>query len=593
MGLQVSRIPCLALVLAGAAMVGVHAQQPQITSAVPRVLWFSGVFQPADQQPVAPVETITVRVYREREGGEVLWSESHNVTMDAAGRYSLLLGSTVADGLPLTLFTSGEPRWIGINVNRPGETEQPRVQLASVPYALKAADADTLGGLPVSAFALAESASSPVTTEAPRQASNASAGSISPLVSGTPGYLGKFVDGTTLDNSALFQSAGHIGLGTTAPFDAFHVAVNNSTGTLTGLAVQNLSGGASAYSGMLFYDQNGALAQFQGFNNSTREYRINNIAAGGSINFRIGGTSRFVVANGGNIGLSVPSPLWKLDVGGDINLTGTLKMAGSTILRTGTNSLGLGFTAMASDTVGEHNTALGVFALRFNTGGSYNTAVGSGALRDTNGTVFTTLGSYNTGIGIGALQSIVTGSNNIGLGYIAGAGITTTTASNNIMIGSFGEGSDSAVIRIGTPGVQSTFFGAGIRGVSTNNADAVAVVIDSAGQLGTVSSSRRFKEDILDMGDASRGLMRLRPVTFRYKQAFGDGSKPIQYGLIAEEVAEVYPDLVARSADGQIETVKYQVLDAMLLNEIQRQQAEIQQLQRRLAALEAAIAGRQ
>jgi hypothetical protein len=100
-------------------------------------------------------------------------------------------------------------------------------------------------------------------------------------------------------------------------------------------------------------------------------------------------------------------------------------------------------------------------------------------------------------------------------------------------------------------------------------------VIDSSGQLGTVNSSRRFKEDIREMGDASRGLMRLRPVTFRYRKPFADGSEPIQYGLIAEEVAEIYPDLVAHSANGQIETVKYQVLDAMLLNEVQRQQKEI------------------
>jgi hypothetical protein len=107
--------------------------------------------------------------------------------------------------------------------------------------------------------------------------------------------------------------------------------------------------------------------------------------------------------------------------------------------------------------------------------------------------------------------------------------------------------------------------------------NAIPVMIDSTtGQLGTVSSSRRYKEDIHDMGGASEGLMRLRPVTFRYKKPFDDGSKPIQYGLIAEEVAQVYPDLVARSADGQIETVKYQLLDPMLLNEVQRQHAEAQ-----------------
>src|SRR5207247_8768608 len=138
------------------------------------------------------------------------------------------------------------------------------------------------------------------------------------------------------------------------------------------------------------------------------------------------------------------------------------------------------------------------------------------------------------------------------------------------------------------------FFVGGVRGVTTASNDAVPVLIDSAGQLGTVNSSRRYKEDIHDMGDASRGLLRLRPVTFRYRKAFDDGSKPIQYRLIAEEVAEVYPDLVARSADGQIEAVRYQLLDVMLLNELQRQQAEIQALtqtnrdpRRRLERLEA------
>jgi hypothetical protein len=124
-------------------------------------------------------------------------------------------------------------------------------------------------------------------------------------------------------------------------------------------------------------------------------------------------------------------------------------------------------------------------------------------------------------------------------------------------------------------GTQTSFFVAGVRGITTGQNNAVDVVIDSNGQLGTVSSSRRYKEDIHDMGDSSEGLMRLRPVTFRYKKPFDDGTKPIQYGLIAEEVAEVYPDLVARSADGQIETVKYQLLDPMLLNEVQLQHAEI------------------
>jgi len=111
--------------------------------------------------------------------------------------------------------------------------------------------------------------------------------------------------------------------------------------------------------------------------------------------------------------------------------------------------------------------------------------------------------------------------------------------------------------------------------VTTGVVDAVAVLVDSAGQLGTMSSSARFKEDIHDMGEASRRLMQLRPVVFRYKQASSDGSKPLQYGLIAEEVAETFPELAAYGADGQVETVQYHLLPAILLNELQRQQGQI------------------
>ena len=130
------------------------------------------------------------------------------------------------------------------------------------------------------------------------------------------------------------------------------------------------------------------------------------------------------------------------------------------------------------------------------------------------------------------------------------------TISNNIHIGSQGTANDSGTIRMGTPGTQTSFFVAGIRGTTTANNDGIPVVIDSNGQLGTVTSSIRFNEDIQSMADASSGLLRLRPVTFRYQKPFADGSKPVQYGLIAEEAAEVYPDLVGRSTDGQIETVK-------------------------------------
>jgi hypothetical protein len=240
---------------------------------------------------------------------------------------------------------------------------------------------------------------------------------------------------------------------------------------------------------------------------------------------------------------------------------------------------------------------MGGAALTSNTNGNFNTAFGFGALGGNS------TGTYNIGIGVSAGTSGVggtspgTGTNNIAIGLQAANNVNGGN-SNNIHISSQGSSGDNGTIRIGTPSLQTSFYVAGVRGIATGQNNAIPVVIDSNGQLGTVSSSRRFKEDIHDMGAASSDLMRLRPVIFRYQKPFDDGSKPFQYGLIAEEVAEVYPDLVARSADGQIETVKYQMLDSMLLNELQKQNTtitaqkeQIRSLEERLAKVEAALSG--
>jgi hypothetical protein len=245
-------------------------------------------------------------------------------------------------------------------------------------------------------------------------------------------------------------------------------------------------------------------------------------------------------------------------------------------------------SALSNNLSGSDNTAIGVGALSFNQTGSSNLALGTDALNAN----FT--GSYNTAIGAGALPN-ATGNSNIALGYNAATAVFG--GSNNIHIGAPGTFGDNATIRIGDPAAQTRSFLAGVRGTTTGISNAIPVVIDSLGQLGTISSSRRFKENIQDMGNTTRDLMRLRPVTFRYRKPFDDGSKPVHYGLIAEEVADVYPDLVAHSADGQVESVMYQELDAMLLNEVQRQdkvisaqEKTIVHLEERLARLEAALA---
>src|SRR5580704_15347150 len=125
-----------------------YAQQPQPTATVPKLVRFSGSFRPADGAPAHTVESVTLSVYRDQTGGNALWHEIQNVAVDSDGSYTLLMGATRNEGTPLDLFNSGEPRWLGVQFNRPGEVEQPRVLLVSVPYALKASDAETLGGKP-------------------------------------------------------------------------------------------------------------------------------------------------------------------------------------------------------------------------------------------------------------------------------------------------------------------------------------------------------------------------------------------------------------------------------------------------------------
>ena len=243
----------------------------------------------------------------------------------------------------------------------------------------------------------------------------------------------------------------------------------------------------------------------------------------------------------------------------------------------GNGNMAIGFGALFN-TTGGSNTASGDYTLFFNTTGNGNTANGYEALAGSSGLS----GSYNTAMGFVA-GYVTTGINNTALGYEAG--INITTGNDNIDIANGGLSGDSGVIRIGG-GSQTQFFTGGISGVGVSGS---GVVVNSSGQLGIVLSSRRFKEDIQDMDDASDGLLRLRPVTFRYQKPYEDGSKPLDYGLIAEEVAEVYPDLVVKGADGQVETVQYHKLTPMLLNEMQKEHAALEQAYEMIRSLQAQV----
>jgi len=245
-----------------------------------------------------------------------------------------------------------------------------------------------------------------------------------------------------------------------------------------------------------------------------------------------------------------------------------------------------GDRALASNTTGNFNAAIGASALLNNTIGGRNTAIGRNALS------LNSTGNFNTANGYQALFNNTTGNFNIALGSSAGASLTT--GDSNIDIGNFGVAGESATIRIGSALTQTKTFIAGISGVTV--VSGVPVVIDAAGQLGTIVSSKRFKKEIQPMEKASEAILGLKPVTFHYKS---DATDTPQFGLIAEEVAVVNPDLVVCDKNGEIYTVRYDAVNAMLLNEFlkahrkaQQQEATITQLKKDFGATIAQLTAR-
>jgi Chaperone of endosialidase len=269
---------------------------------------------------------------------------------------------------------------------------------------------------------------------------------------------------------------------------------------------------------------------------------------------------------------------------------------------TGLFNTATGYQALKTSSTTSGSTANGYNALQFNTAAS-NTAVGASALQQN------TTGANNTSIGYQALLANQTGANNIGIGSNAGSS-GPTSSSDIIYIGSLGTAGDAAgsivigtqaaepggTIQIGSAQAAGTAI-AGIYGAAPA-AGLLPVCVDASGRLGTAScgiiaaltpSSLRFKEQVADMGDSSDKLLQMRPVTFLYKPGYDDGSHTLQYGLIAEEVAKLYPEMVGYDQDGQASGIKYQSLTPMLLNEVQKQADHIQSLEDRLAALEASL----
>jgi hypothetical protein len=470
---------------------------PEVVPAlpVPRLIKFSGVAKDASGQPDSGVAGVTFSIYAEQQGGAALWMETQNTQLDAQGHYAVLLGSSQSEGMPLSLFATGEPRWLGVKVDLPGRVEQPRVLLVSVPYALKASDADTVGGKPASAFVLAPTgsgSSSALGTDvsAPDNGKSRSAASNSqhPFTStGTQNYIPIFTDNSgDLGNSNIFQnSSGNVGIGYTNPG-------------------QRLVIGAPAGGGLLnasnLVDQDMQVTLSAPGASDKHAYLGPSVAT--NLTLGVGGVERMRITNAGNVGIGYSNPQQRLVIasptgGGLLNASNladqdmqvTLTAPGASdkhayvgpsvatnltlgvgmveMMRiTNAGKVGIGTSVPAATldvngavnaattfnlgggpfafgSVANHNAFLGFAGNSTTTGGSFNTATGAGAL-------LTTTGSFNTANGVQALYLDTTGDVNSAYGaYALGS---NTAGSDNAAVG-------IAALYSNTTGGQNTAVG--------------------------------------------------------------------------------------------------------------------------------------
>ncbi|HEY4902470.1 MAG TPA: tail fiber domain-containing protein [Candidatus Sulfotelmatobacter sp.] len=584
------------------------AQQSAVASAVvvPTLVNFNGALRDAAGKPLTGPQQVTFALYNESEGGAALWMETQKVEANATGLYTAMLGSSTSQGMPAALFATGEARWLGVRVQgqEEGQEEQPRVLLVSVPYALKAADAQTLGGMPASAFALAPSTIS--VAAATGSALGVSAGRHTPVLAvsttgGTVNTLALFASSSDIEKSVVSQTGSgptaKIGINATP---ATTLDVNGDTtvrGNLTSNGFVNATKYEIGGSPWAFGDVNGNI--FIGFTGNTTNRGSANTAVGSSA----------LATNTG-----------------------------------GVNNTAYGESALFNNTTGYSNTAIGGDALDSNTTGSGNVAVGEVAL------VNNSSGGNNVAIGSNTLTNVASGSNNTGLGYLAGAhasaaitnataigAFSDVTASNSLVLGSIngvnsatadtnvGIGTTTPLARLhignsnttglriegpstsGTGTLAASFGGFGdfsidasgvvsgrfvVKengnvGIGTATPDSRLSVAGSADKTGGGSwgtySDRRLKD--LD-GSFVSGLsqvLRINPVRYRYKEENGmgihDGEEHI--GLVAQEVQSVIPEAVTENSKGYLLVNNDPIIWAML-NAIKEQQRQIEEQRRQI-----------
>lgn len=324
--------------------------------------------------------------------------------------------------------------------------------------------------------------------------------------------------------------------------DGGYPGFNTAEGTN---ALKNLTTGAA----------NTAVGWFSLFSNTDGSF--NTGVGAGTLLFNVGDPAAFEGINNTAVGAAA---LLLNNTGQENTANGTATLVNNS---TGSFNSAFGAFALNFNVDGSNNTAIGDRALFVNTAGGFNTAVGQAAMLNN------TTGSNNIGIGVQALGNNQTGSSNIAIGNVSGTGVTTAT--NVICIGNVGGADVDSRTYIANiyPNVQPI--------VGT---DPDSVTITSTGRLGRGNvSSLRYKHDIQPMEKASEALYALKPVSFRYHKEY-DATQTLAFGLIAEEVAEVYPDLVGRNPEGQPESVRYEQINAMLLNEFLKEHRKVEELKK-------------
>jgi hypothetical protein len=446
---------CLATLL---TWVSVAAAQQANDSTVPSLIRYGGTLaRPSSAAVPSKITGVTFAIYRQQDGGAPVWMETQNVTTDATGHYSVLLGSTTSTGLPSDLFSAQEERWLGVQVQ--GQAEQPRVLLVSVPYAMKAAEADRLAGHSASEFVTTDNLQSAVQQQLQQQANGPSQARTTAVGVSSNGTSAPYINnGTVLQTGASFNIDG---TGTAATV--------NATGNY------NLAGtpvlGNSGTQGMFV----GAGA---GTNNTGTYNLFLGIAAGH--NTTAADFNTFIGTNAGYLNTTGTQNFMLGADAGYHNTTGSYNMFVGSLAgysnTTGTRNAFVGRAAGYGNTTGTGNSFFGTNAGTASTA-NFNTFLGgfSGSA--------TTTGTQNTFVGWQAGQFNVTGSNNLFLGYNAGSA-GGTTSNNDVYIASPGAGNETGVIRIGATG-QTAAYMAGIYGNAPSGA--LPVVINSSGQLGTTT----------------------------------------------------------------------------------------------------------